>query len=332
MIRACLYSLLLTLSCQFAFAWEGTDSISDPTSITPNPFQLSDIRPTFLKVSYRTLPAVSNYSYGEFQDVAFERNYLIDAELTLPVVFTKRLKLLAHLRHKNERLNLGEIEGVYDKSLNLKNSGVLFLYKLKLNEELFLAGHFGGALKTDQYQFQRFTSILDFNSSIVVGKENDLRNKRIAFGVILGNSLGRFQIAPLFIYDKQFNRDWMLEMKLPKEVIVRRIVKSDNFYLIGAVEATGAAYFLSSDVYPGDMDIEYRRTAIEFRLGLEKEIHDWLWFGVDAGITQPIRSSLVTAGDASRNSFHDFGHQFTPFVNLSIFAVPPRKLIDRLKN
>lgn len=120
-------------------------------------------------------------------------------------------------------------------------------------------------------------------------------------------------------------------MKLPKELMVRRILKSDNFYLLGSIEATGASYFLSDDIYPGANDIEYRRTAIEFKLGIEKEIHDWLWFGVDAGITQPLRSSLVNAGDPSRNSFHDFGHQFTPFVNVSLFAVPPRKLFNKMK-
>jgi hypothetical protein len=202
---------------------------------------------------------------------------------------------------------------------------------LKLNEELFLAGHIGGALKTDKYQFQRFSSILDYNSSIVFGKENRPRNSRIAFGVILGNSLGRFQVAPVFIYDRQFSQNWTLEMKLPKEIVVRRIVKSDNFYLLGSVEAVGASYFLSNDIYPGANDIEYRRTALEFKLGIEKEIHDWLWFGVDAGITQPLRSSLVNAGDVSRNSFHNFEHQFTPFVNLSVFAVPPRKLFNKIK-
>lgn len=315
----------------FGVASDGKDSIADPTAITPNPFELSNIRPAFFKLSYRTLPAVSNYSYGEFQNVDFERNHLIEAELTLPVIFTKKFKLLAQLRHKSEYLNLGEIEGVYEKDLILKNTGVIFLYKLKLNEQLFLGGHFGGALKTDQYQFQRFSSILDYNSSIVFGKENRQRNGRIAFGVILGNSLGRFQIAPLFIFDHQFNSKWMVQMKLPKELMLRRILKSDNFYFLGSIEATGASYFLSDDIYPGANDIEFRRTAIEFKLGIEKEIHDWLWFGVDAGITQPLRSSLVNAGDPSRNSFHDFGHHFTPFVNLSLFAVPPRKLFNKMK-
>ncbi len=323
------FLVLLALS-HFGLCQE--DNNYDAVAVTPNPFELSDIRPKFFEIKYRTLPAVGQYPYGEYKNVdRFETNRLIDVKMTLPVLFHKNVKILAQVRHKNEILNLGEIEDLYDKSLTLKNTGVVLLYKIKLREKYFLAGHLGGALKGDQYQFQNFTSILDYNSSVIFGKEHGDRTGRLGIGVLLGNNLGRFNVAPLIIYDKQFNSRWMLEMRLPKEVTVRRILKPDNFYLLGSARAHGAAYYLNNRVYPGVPDVEFRRTAVDLSLGLEKEIHDWLWFGCQAGITQPLRSSLVKAGEPSRSAIHNLQQSFSPYASVSIFAVPPRKLFNRVK-
>jgi hypothetical protein len=327
-----LYGIILLIAGTLPGVCQQETNSVDPGAVTPNPFELSNIRPKFFEFNFRTLPSVGSYPYGEMKDVdRFETNRLIDVKLTVPILFKKKVKVLAQVRHKNELLNLGEIEDIYDKDLTLKNTGVVLLYKIKLQNQFFLAGHISGALKADKYHYQNFTSILDYNSSFIFGKEDRDRNGRLGVGLILGNSLGRFNVAPIIIYDKQFSRNWMLEMRLPKEVTVRRIVKPDNFYLLGSVEASGAAYFLKDNVYPGIPDVEFRRTALDISLGLEKEIHDWLWFGCQAGITQPLRSSLVRAGQPTRSRIHNLQQQFSPYASVSIFAVPPRKLFNKAR-
>lgn len=306
------------------------DSLSSAQSVTPNPFELGDIRPRFFEIGFRTLPAVQSYPYTERRDVQeFGSNKLINAQLSLPVVYKPGIKLLAQLRYKREWLNLGKIEGVYDRDLSLQNTGLNLLYKIRLNEGLFLAGHLGGSLKADSYQYQFYGSIFDFNSSVIVAREIDGRGQRMGFGVVFGNSLGRFNILPLIVYDKMLSPRWTLEMRLPKEIFFRRILKPDSFYLLFGAEANGAAYYLSEKVYPELDGVEFRRTAIEFNVGLEKEIHDWLWIGCQAGFTQPLRSALVLPGRPSRYAVHNFQHHFTPYASVSLFAVPPRKLMKR---
>jgi hypothetical protein len=120
-------------------------------------------------------------------------------------------------------------------------------------------------------------------------------------------------------------------MKLPKEIQFRRILKEDNFYLLAGAEVNGAAYFISENIYNGLENIEYRRAAVDLRIGLEKEIYDFLWIGADVGITQPIYSALVESGKPTRNRLFDFDHSFTPYGSISIYLVPPKSWMSKLK-
>ena len=120
-------------------------------------------------------------------------------------------------------------------------------------------------------------------------------------------------------------------MKLPKEIQIRRILKPDNFYLVGGADINAAAYFISDDIYEGLKNLEYRRAAIDLRIGIEKEIYDFLWIGADIGITQPVYSALVHSGQPTRNKLFDFNHSFTPYGSLSIYLVPPKALFNKFR-
>ncbi len=304
---------------------QSIDTIDQRQSLGSDFFK---IRPKFFHINIRTLPAVQYFPYNEpSQPVKFEGNRLIDAELFLPVVLSKKTTILAQLRYKNESLNLGEIEGSFQRVVKFSNSGMSLYFKHSLGEYHFVAGHVSGALKSDQYQFNYLGSILDYNGSLVYGKNYD--HGKYAFGMLLGNSLGRFRISPLFVLEHQFNNRWLLDAKLPKELSFTRIVKDDNFYVIGGLEAIGATYYLSKDIMNGVDGLEYRRTAIDLKLGVEKEIYDFLWFGVYGGLSQPLSSMLVHSGDPNSRRIHDFNVSVKPFLTFSIFAVPPRKLFQR---
>gem|GEM_PF-2127965 len=285
-------------------------------------------RPKFFEINYRTLPSVraypSEYLVGNEE---FERNRLIDMKLSLPLIMKDNFKLISQLKYKNEVLNLGEND-FYERKVKLNNSGITLAYQWFYKDSRYIAGHISSSLKADQYHFSSVSSILDYNSSLVWGIKQGEHN--LGFGVILGNSLGRFKIAPVFILEDQLNENWHISMKLPKELTLTRAIVPDNFYLKGSLETIGAAYYLNNPV-DDFSNIEYRRSAIDFKLGLEKEIRDFLWAGVDVGVSQPLNSSLVEPGKPSRNKIYDFNHQFAPFVNFSIFAVPPRSLYRKIK-
>ena len=285
-------------------------------------------RPKFLEISYRTLPAINAYPNEYLNgDEDFDANSLFEAKLSIPIFLKPKFKLITQLRYKREVLNLGENE-YYDRNIHLNNSGILFAYQWHYYENFFIAGHFTSAFKTDKYEFQRYSSILDYNSSVLWGF--DYVKSKIAMGVILGNSLGRFNVVPMFVFEAQLNPRWRLDMRLPKEVRITRSMIPDNFYLYGSIAAAGASYYLNDDLLEEHSGLEFRRRAVELQLGAEKVLSDWLWLGVELGITQPINSILVESGKASRHRVHDFNQQFTPFANFSVFMVPPRKLYNKL--
>lgn len=283
-----------------------------------------------MELNYRTLPAISTYpSENNPEDVEFEGNRLLEAKVNIPVILKERLKVITQLKYKNEVLNLGENE-YYERYIKLRNTGISVAYQWYYKENNFIAGHISSSLKSDDYDFNNFSSMLDYNSSILIGKSKD--DMTMAFGFLAGNRLGRFNIYPLFIYENQLSPNLQISMKLPKEITLSRALLHDNFYLTGSVKGHGAAYFLNSNSLEGFDAIEYRRRAIDLQFGLEKEIRDWMWFGVYTGVTTPLNSILVNPGDASRHKVHDFNQKFTPFVNFSLFVVPPRSLYMKLKN
>lgn len=292
--------------------------------------KLYKIRPTFLEFSYRTLPAINYYPGDNNQkETSYEQNKIYNIKLNIPLIMSPKLSVFGQLRYKNEQLHLGEDIHENEKEIHFDNFGMSFLMKYKLNNNFYLAGHIGGFFKADNMTFENYSSILDYNSSLIFGK--DIEYGTIGFGALLGNSLGRFRAYPLFLLDYQFSNKWKLEVKLPKEIQFRRILKEDNFYLLAGAEVNGAAYFISENIYNGLKNIEYRRAAIDLRIGLEKEIYDFLWIGADVGITQPLYSALVESGKPTRNRLFDFNHSFTPYGSISIYLVPPKSWMSKMK-
>jgi len=242
---------------------------------------------------------------------------------------SKKLDVIGQFRYKNEQLHLGNGLNTKNNEIHFDNIGMSFLFRYKFNETYYVGGHVGGFFKADKLMFENYSSILDYNSSFLVGKNT----KRGTFGVgaLIGNSLGRLRVYPLFLLDYQLSNNWRLEMKLPKEIQLRRIIKEDDFYLTAGVEVNGASYFVSEDIYEGISNLEYRRAAIDLRIGIEKQVYDFLWIGADFGLTQPIFSALVQSGTPTRNKLFDFDHSFTPYGSFSIYLVPPKSLYKRKK-
>lgn len=288
------------------------------------------IRPVFFEFSYRTLPAINHFpERNSSSDNDFKGNKLYSIKLNAPLLLSKKLNVIGQFRYRNEQLHIG-YDGMSEMDeVHFNNIGMSFLFKYELSSTHFLAGHLGGFFKSDQLNFQRYSSILDYNSSFLVGK--NIHRGTMGFGAVFGNSLGRFRLYPLFLLDYQFANTWRLEMKLPKEIQIRKILKPDSFYLIAGAEANGASYFIENDFYQNYMDLEYRRAAVDLRLGLEKEIFDFVWFGAEVGMTTPIYSALVETGRPTREKLIDFDHSYTPYASFSIFLVPPRSLFNKMR-
>ena len=297
---------------------------------TQNGIELRNVRPAILHISARTLPAITGFpAEGKQTYSNYKINKSYNLKLNVPLLLSKRLNIIGQLRYKNEQLHFGFNSDFDEKEIHFDNVGASFLFKYKLKSSYFVGGHASGFFKADELTFERYSSILDFNSSLVFGK--DLLLGSIGFGAVFGNSLDRFTIYPLFLFEYQLSNSWKVEMKLPKEIQFRKIIRPDAFYILAGAEVNAANYFISEPLLTDQNNLEYRRAAVDFRIGVEKEIYDFLWIGADFGATQPIYSALVQQGEPTRNKLFDFGHSFTPYASFSIFLVPPRSLMQKLR-
>ena len=322
------FIFLTILVCGRVSMGQSLDSLSFTSG--SNNLKLCSVRPTFLEFSVRSLPAINYYPVEHSgQEQAYDLNKLYSIKLNLPVVMSRKLDVIGQFRYKNEQLHLGNGPNAEDKEVHFDNVGLSVLFRYHLNDRYYIGGHFGGFFKADKLTFERYSSILDYNSSFLFGK--NISRGTYGFGALFGNSLGRLRVYPMFLFDYQLDARWKLEMRLPREIQVRRLIKEDDFYLLAGAEVNGASYFLSEEIYKGRSDLEYRRAAIELKFGLEKQIYDFLWFGAEFGLTQPLYSALVQSGAPTRNKLFDFDHSVTPYGSFSVYLVPPKSLYNRRK-
>lgn len=285
-------------------------------------------RPKFLRLTYQTLPAINALPPGEASIAAnnhFEENRIIDFQISAPLILKNDFKLITQLKYKNEVLNLGGVSEDLQRTLFLKNAGLVIIAKQHLSDDQFLVGYFSGSYKSNK--FYNFASILDYNASLGWGKTID-KNTELGLGIIAANTFGRFRISPVLSYEKRFSHNLLLDLKLPKRAKLTKLM-SNSLYFYGEIEGSSGRYALNDQVFTGLEDLEFRRTNIDFKLGIEKEVYDWLWMEVNGGYTHPWISRLVNRGGRTRNYIHDFDQNGTAFVSFSLFMVPPRSLFNK---
>ena len=65
------------------------------------------------------------------------------------------------------------------------------------------------------------------------------------------------------------------------------------------------------------------RSGLRYTVNPEREIHDWLWFGIEASYRQNLRFNLTNRPRARAEVIISNGLEGTPLVNAGIFVVPP---------
>lgn len=287
-------------------------------------------RPKFFSISYQSIPSInSTPNYAETTPGNYESNRLVDARLALPLWLGERSKIFTQLKYKNEVLNLGESSNFNDHDIHFKNAGISFLWKYELNNRDHLISYFSTSIKSDRLVFNNLKKHLDYSNSILWERSLN-EDSKYGFGVIWANTWGRFRVAPVFSFEHRFKNNFLIDLKLPKEASVIKLLNNGCYSYIN-LSLNGATYFIHENLYDTYQDVEYRRAAIDFTLGVDHEIHDWLWVGFNAGYSVPFRSFLLNSGDRSRNYIYDFSLNNDPVFSISLFAVPPSSLYNKLK-
>ncbi|MFK7908495.1 MAG: hypothetical protein AB8B69_25410, partial [Chitinophagales bacterium] len=97
----------------------------------------------------------------------------------------------------------------------------------------------------------------------------------------------------------------------------------------GTVKLDGASYRLSFNNGPLSEHemVELRRTELKYFVTYEREIHDFLWMGISAGYRSSLDFNISKNRFRDGNILMDSKAQTAPFLNFSVFLVPPKKFL-----
>lgn len=258
-----------------------------------------------------------------------EDNREISTKLRIPLKMSGKLKLVSELKYKNEFVSLRPSVETEDwERVDFRNAGISLFYDYQINDTYYLMGHLGANKQGDEIGQVQLDVAANYGASILLGKHTS-EICRVGFGLKVGNNLGRFNVIPIFMYNRKMGNRVYLDLILPKQAQVRYAF-SRKFFGFFSAEADGSNFAFTG--LHGDEVLEYRRRQVDFKFGFEYEIHDWLWMGANVGYALPINSVIVNKGDRTRNQIHNFGTNGSTVANISLFMVPPRSLFAKLKN
>lgn len=183
------------------------------------------------------------------------------------------------------------------------------------------------------------SSLNDDGTGTFASKQNSLKHEvalvygikrnassSVGFGVAFGYTLGRATLLPVIGYDRSFNKHWGLEILLPSYARARYAFGHGNLLLLGA-KIDGANYNIRLQGQGLDGVYFLERSDLRAFLRYEREIHDWLWFGADAGLNTNLDLSLVTDHGAQRGDVilsNSVNNAF--YFGVGFFVVPPKKM------
>lgn len=292
-------------------------------------------RPKIAEISFHNLYGYNtssvSHEYGDANSEV-ERDKRFKVKLGVPIVM-KQGKLIG-LQLKYERQNFlfdfDTTPANYELYNHLENRfftslGARFLYKRSFdtNKEVTFLG--GAELKSDNLEVNLNTT--KFFASFFYRVNLD-QNTKIGGGLVLGYTLRIPQVYPILNIEHKINPKLTLDASLPKSVSLR-LKASDKMYVTAITELKGWRYAIhSSDLSP-EQPLMLRKSDLQVGLSFERELHDWLWMGLDFGISENINYYLAETGTRRRDALINSDLNTTPFIKFGLFLVPPKKFYNR---
>jgi hypothetical protein len=269
------------------------------------------------------------------------KNNRWELKLKFPVFNKERFKMAAGIEYYVEDFKFLHPEalsepGAYPLYRALENrslksfTGVIYTI-FPLKNQKYIAVRTSGSLNGDYsptklpngdfFKFS-FTPVLGWRKSAYF---------TYGIGVNYGYALGRRSIVPVFVYSRTFNHRWGIDAALPASVKVRRTSNNQKSIHYAIVELNGANYTITLDdaVLKKHSPICLQKSEVRALITWEREIYDFMWFGMSAGSRANIRFRLMEKDKfAARAADELVLNKMNPsfFFNVSLFFVPPRNM------
>ena len=294
--------------------------------------QTDGYRTKIAEFSYQVTGAYQAISNSEtFGDASSEvnRDELWKIKLGIPLVINDRKLIGLQVKYYRQHFgfNNDDFAGNYDLYNHLngqlfQNVGLRFVYQTDIDETRQFSFVTGVSVRGDRLVKSPNTS--RYFVSGVYKKQLNAHTK-IGFGAFFSYGMHLTSVAPVFTFEKTLNPHWTLDLNLPRSASIRRKI-NDKTFLIGEAAFEGWRYNLSDPIAGEDRDFTLRKADVQFRLKFEREIHDWLWFGAEAGYNKNVSYYLANPGDRGNNALIDLRARDARYFKLSIFIVPPKIL------
>jgi hypothetical protein len=297
-------------------------------------------RPKFLEITRGTSTSFSVENISQFDGIEdgnaqATSNSTLEIKLNAPVLLKPGLKIIAGLKYFREDFEFANVaspsdiyfRNLHDKSLRSIRGSIFGIKSFKGNA--YLATRFSASLNGDMKN--NFTDTekqyVNFSAAALLGWKKNATFV-YGFGLAYTNMFGVNRIYPVVALEKSFNQHWGFEALLPKTVSLRYVTtdKKNNFY--GMMSLDGGTYRINIQELIPNQDLVLQRNEIQGKLVYEREIYDWIWLGVEAGVRKSINGDLTFPGDR-KTTIYDTQFGTNAFVNFSLFLVPPRKLLER---
>lgn len=290
-----------------------------------------------LQPGYRVSSESKLGQYGNSEG-RIKRNRRLDFRLRFPIVHKPSLTIAAGLKYSQEEFifKSGQADNyAFYKDLQdrpLKSAGLHFyLVKPTRNKKYFILRtslDLNGDYGSDKFGKREF---LKFSITPLIGwKQNE--NLSYAVGFTYGYSFGVPLVIPVLSYNKNFNCNFGIESILPLSLKLRYARNEKNFWY-GGVELGGASYRLDNEgtSFANYSRLHLFRSELRYTVNYEREIHDWLWFGLEAGYRQNLRFNLNNGPRGRSDIIISNKLNGAPLINASIFMVPPRFFLKKEK-
>ena len=330
------YHVAVPLQAQEIFSWSKETGYCNP-SVIGLP------RAKALIIKYEQQPAykiISTGKLGNFgnSEGSLKRNRRWDFRLRFPIYNKPSLTIAAGIKYTHEEFRFNNIVSngyhfyneLEDRSLKSLGLHFYVVKPTKSNKYFILRASFdlNGDYDSKYFPVKDF---LKFSITPLIGWKKS-ENLSYALGFSYGYTFGRPLIFPVLSINKNFNCNFGIESVLPVSIKLRYTKNEKNYFYTG-FELSGASYRLNS---AGTSFSDYNklhlfRSELRYTVNYEREIHDWLWFGAEAGVRHSFNFNLTNGPRGRSDVIINNKLRDAPVMNASIFIVPPRGLLKKKK-
>ncbi len=267
------------------------------------------------------------------QNGEIRHNESVEIKLKFPLILKKQTQIFMGLNYRNEEFefeNSNQLQSEFHRHLEekpLRTVGSTIYLDKRFKGRHYFYTRVSFSLNGDFNDGKAFNYFRSSVTSLYGTKVS--ASKTWGYGLSYSYRFGRLALYPILHYNKQFNKKWGFEALLPLKTEFRYQPNEKNyFYLINRLN--GANYVLTFDQLT-DKNLFLAYSEFISMVTYEREIYDFLWFTVSAGMRANFRFDLTESNTVINNDEPLVRNTLNqaPLIRFGIFIVPPKRFMNK---